>query len=140
MAEDQRGALEREKRIEGAIAAAEAKHEEAKRLLAEHEAKLAGAAAEVRAMLGGGPPRRRGARKAQIVAEAREAAKQEHQRAQRDIEQAVDAATKHLAETIANLAVELAGKAIRETIQPAKQQELVREALSKLSATVPSRN
>jgi F-type H+-transporting ATPase subunit b len=130
---------EREKRIEGAIAAAEAKHEEAKRLLAEHEAKLATAAGEVRALL---EEARRDAEatKAQIVAEAREAAKAEHQRAQRDIEVALDAATKYLAETSANLAVELAGKAIRETIQPAKAQELVREALAKLSATAPSRN
>jgi F-type H+-transporting ATPase subunit b len=131
--------LEREKRIEGAIADAQAKHEEAKRLVAEHEAKLAGAAAEVKAML---DEARRDAEatKAEIVAEARAAAKQEHERAKRDIEVALDGATKHLAETSANLAVELAGKAIRETIQPAKQQELVREALVKLAAAAPSKN
>jgi F-type H+-transporting ATPase subunit b len=131
--------LERERRIEGNIAAAEAKHEDAKRLLAEHEARLAGAAAEVKAML---DEARRDAEatKTEIVAEARAAAKQEHQRAQRDIEIALDSATKQLAETSANLAVELAGKAIRETIQPAKAQELVREALTKLSASEPSRN
>jgi F-type H+-transporting ATPase subunit b len=130
---------ERERRIEGAIADAQAKHEEAKRLLSAHEAKLASAAAEVKAML---DEARRDAEttKTQIVAEAREAAKAEHQRAQRDIELALDVATKHLAETSANLAVELAGKAIRETIQPAKQQELVREALVKLSTAAPSRN
>ncbi len=52
--------LEREKRIEDSLAAADAKHEEAKRLLAEHEARLAGAAGEVRALLGGSPPGRRG--------------------------------------------------------------------------------
>jgi F-type H+-transporting ATPase subunit b len=131
--------LERERRIEGAIADAAAKHEEAKRLLAEHEARLAGAAAEVRAMLDEAR-RDADATKAQIVAEAREAAKQEHQRAQRDIEVAVDAATKNLAELSANLAVDLAGKAIRETINPAKAQELVREALTGLSAAAPSRN
>jgi F-type H+-transporting ATPase subunit b len=131
--------LEREKRIEGAIADAQAKHEEAKRLLAEHEAKLAGAAAEVKAML---DEARRDAEatKSEIIAEARAAAKQEHDRAKRDIEVALDGATKHLAETSANLAVELAGKAIRETIQPAKQQELVREALVKLAAAAPSKN
>jgi F-type H+-transporting ATPase subunit b len=130
---------ERERRIEGAIADAQAKHEEAKRLLAEHEAKLASAAGEVRAML---EEARRDAdvTKAEIVAEAREAAKAEHVRAQRDIEVALDAATKNLAEMAANLAVELAGKAIRETINPAKSQELVREALAKLSAVAPSRN
>ena len=42
---------EREKRIEADIAGAAARHEEAKKLLAEHEAKLANTAAEVRAML-----------------------------------------------------------------------------------------
>ncbi|HMO84069.1 MAG TPA: hypothetical protein PKC18_04015 [Lacipirellulaceae bacterium] len=131
--------LEREKRIEGAIADAAAKHEEAKRLLAEHEAKLATAAGEVRALL---EEARRDAEatKAQIVTEARAAAKAEHARAQRDIEVALDAATRHLAEQSANLAVELAGKAIRESINPAKQQELVREALAKLSAAAPSKN
>jgi F-type H+-transporting ATPase subunit b len=130
---------EREKRIEGAIADAAAKHEEAKRLLAEHEARLAGAAAEVKAML---DEARRDAEatKAEIVAEARAAAKAEHDRSKRDIDVALDAATKHLAETSANLAVELAGKAIRETINPAKAQELVREALTRLSAAAPSRN
>jgi F-type H+-transporting ATPase subunit b len=130
---------EREKRIEGAIADAAAKHEEAKRLLAEHEAKLAGAAAEVKAML---DEARRDAEvtKAEIVAEARAAAKAEHDRAKRDIDVALDSATKHMAETSANLAIELAGKVIRETINPAKAQELVREALTKLSATTPSRN
>jgi F-type H+-transporting ATPase subunit b len=131
--------IEREKRIEGAIADAAAKHEEAKRLLAEHEAKLAGAAAEVKAML---DEARQDAEvtKAEIVAEARAAAKAEYDRSKRDIEVALDSATKHLAETSANLAVELAGKVIRETINPAKAQELVREALTKLSATAPSRN
>jgi F-type H+-transporting ATPase subunit b len=131
--------VEREKRIEGAIADAAAKHEQAKRLLAEHEAKLAGAAAEVKAML---DEARRDAEatKSQIVAEARDAAKAEHQRSQRDIEVALDSATKNLAETSANLAVELAGKVIRETMSPGKQQELVREAMAKLSTAAPSRN
>jgi F-type H+-transporting ATPase subunit b len=125
--------LEREKRIEGEIAAAEGKHEEAKRLLAQHEAKLASAAAEVRALL---EEARRDAEatKDDIVAEARAAAGLERDRAVRDIEVAADHAMKNLAETSANLAVELAGKVIRETINPAKQQELVRHALAKLNA------
>jgi F-type H+-transporting ATPase subunit b len=131
--------LEREKRIEGHIAEAAAKHEEAKRLLAEHEAKLASAAAEVRALL---EEARRDAEatKTEIVAEARTAAKQEHERAKRDIDQALNAAMKHLAESSADVAVQLAGKVIRESINPAKQQELVREALTKLAAATPSRN
>jgi F-type H+-transporting ATPase subunit b len=130
---------EREKRIEANIAAAEAKHEDAKRLLAEHEAKLASAASEVRALL---EEARRDAEvtREEIIAEARVAARAERDRAVRDIEIAEDHALKNLAETTANLAVELAGKAIRETINPSKAQELVRSALESLSATTPSKN
>jgi F-type H+-transporting ATPase subunit b len=126
--------LEREKRIEANIAAAEAKHEDAKRLLAEHEAKLASAAAEVKALL---DEARRDAEgtKAEIIAEAQKAAKAERDRAVRDIEIAADHALKNMAETSANLAVDLAGKVIRESINPAKQQELVRTALARLNAT-----
>ena len=126
--------LEREKRIEANIAAAEAKHEESKRLLAEHEAKLANAAAEVRAML---DEARRDAEgtKDEIVAEARAAAKAERDRAVREIELASDHALKNIAETSANLAIELAGKVIRESVNPAKQQELIRSALAKMNAS-----
>jgi F-type H+-transporting ATPase subunit b len=130
---------EREKRIEANIAAAEAKHEEAKRLLAEHEAKLASAAGEVRALL---EEARRDAEatREEIIAEARVAAKAERDRAVRDIEIAADHAMKNLAESSANLAVDLAGKVIRETINPSKAQELVRSALDNLSASTPSKN
>jgi F0F1-type ATP synthase membrane subunit b/b' len=48
---------------------------------------------------------------------------------------AANQALKNLAETSANLAVELAGKVIRESINPAKQQELVRHALERLNAS-----
>jgi F-type H+-transporting ATPase subunit b len=126
--------LEREKRIEANIAAAEAKHEQSKRLLAEHEAKLASAAAEVRALL---EEARRDAEstKDEIIAEARAGAKAERDRAVREIELASDHALKNIAETSANLAIELAGKVIRESVNPAKQQELVRSALAKLNAS-----
>lgn len=125
---------ERERMIADNIAAAEAKHEEAKRLLAQHEAKLASAAAEVRALM---EEARRDAEatREEIVQEARAAAQKERDRAVRDIEFAADHALKDLAETSANLAVELAGKVIRETINPAKQQELVRTALAKLNGS-----
>jgi F-type H+-transporting ATPase subunit b len=125
--------IEREKRIENDLASATAKHDEAKRLLAENEAKLAGAAAEVRAML---DEARRDAEavKDSIVADARKGADQERQRAVREIELAADSAMRGLAEKSAGLAAELAGKAIRETITPAKQAELVKAALASLGA------
>lgn len=130
---------EREKRIEGNIASAEAMNEEAKRLLAQYEAKLASAAAEVRAMLDEARKDAEGT-KEQIIAEARAGAQAERDRAIRDIEIASNHAIKDLAETSANLAVELAGKVIRESINPAKQQELVRAALAKLHASSASNN
>ncbi|TWU27352.1 F0F1 ATP synthase subunit B [Bythopirellula polymerisocia] len=131
--------VEREKRIEGNIAEAAVKHEQAKKLLLEHEAKLASAADEVRALL---EEARRDAEhtKNQIVAEAKQAADQERDRALRDVERATDAAKKTLAETSANLAVELAGQVVRVNISPEQQSQLVRDALGRLSSMSPSKN
>jgi F-type H+-transporting ATPase subunit b len=131
--------VEREKRIEDNIAEAEEKHEQAKQLLAQHEAKLAKAADEVRQLL---EEARRDAEntKAQIVAEAKQAADKERDRALRDVERATDIALKSLAESSANLAVNLAGKVVQQNITPEQQAQLVREALSTLSTASPSNN
>jgi F-type H+-transporting ATPase subunit b len=128
---------ERERKIADNIKAAEGKHEEAKRLLAEHEAKLAAAAGEVRALL---EEARRDAEhtKASIVADARKAAEDEKVRALRDIERAKDGAIHELAVASANTAVELAGKVIRDKLTPEQNNQLIREAMSKLGA--PSNN
>lgn len=131
--------VEREKRIEDNIAAAEGKHEEAKQLLAQHEAKLATAADEVRALL---EEARRDAEhtKSQIVAEAKKAADAERDRAVRDVERAADHAMKGLAETSANLAVDLAEKVVQQNMTADQQARLVSEALDKLGVTEPSKN
>src|SRR5690606_19634032 len=117
----------REKRVSDYLAAAEAKHEEAKGLLAAHEARLASAKDEVREML---EEARRDAEatKAQIVSEAESAAKAHRDRAVREIEQARDGAVRNLAETSANLAVDLAGKVVRQNLTGDQQAQLVREA------------
>lgn len=130
---------EREQNIAGHIAAAEDKHVEAEALLAQHEKKLAGAADEVRELL---EEARRDAEhtKGHIIAEARAAAQAEHERGMRDLKVATDTAMKHLAETSANLAVELAGKVVQEKITPQHQARVVREALSKLATSEPSAN
>lgn len=131
--------LERERRIEQNIADAAAKHEEAKRLLVEHEARLASAADEVRALL---EEARRDAEhtKGQILAEAKQAADAERDRSLRDVERAKDAALKTMAEASASLVVELAGKVVKQNITAEQQSQLVREALGKLSAVSPSKN
>ena len=130
---------EREQRIADNIAAAEAKHEDAKKLLAEHEARLASAADEVRELL---EEARRDAEhtKGQIIAEAKKAAAEESQRAIREVEQAKDTALHDLATTSANLAIDLAGKVVSEEISAGRQSEIVREALGTLAATTPSNN
>ncbi|MEE9602994.1 MAG: F0F1 ATP synthase subunit B [Thermoguttaceae bacterium] len=130
---------EREKRIEDNIAAAQGKHEEAKLLLAQHEAKLATAADDVRALL---EEARRDAEhtKAQILVEAKQAAEAERDRAVRDIKRAADNELKSWAETSADLAVDLASHVVRQDITAEQQAQLVRDALSKLAITEPSEN
>lgn len=129
----------REQTVLDHLAAAEAKHEEAKGLLAAHEARLATAKDEVREML---EEARRDAEatKTQIVSEADAAAKAHRDRAVREIEQARDGAVRHLAETSANLAVDLAGKVVQQNLSPDQQAELVREATTRLANSSPSTN
>jgi len=130
---------ERENRIASTIAEAEARLEDAKRVLAEHEAKLAATAGEVRAML---EEARRDAdhTKRQIEAEGHKAAKDELDRAVREIGRARDAAIQQLAISSANVAVDLARDVVREQISSDRQQQIVRDALSKLSTANPSTN
>lgn len=119
----------RENSIAGEIAAAGAKHEEAKRLLAAHELKLASAADQIRELL---EEARRDAEhtKQEIVAEAKSAANAERQRAVREVEIARDTALKQLAETSANMAVSLASSAVRQNLTAEQQSRIVRESLS----------
>jgi len=130
---------ERERKIADNIASAEALHADAKRLLAEHEAKLAAAAGEVRAML---EDARRDAdhTRRQIEADGHKAAKEELDRAVREIGRARDAAIQNLAVASANVAIDLARGVVREEISADRQKQIVREALSKLGAATPSTN
>lgn len=123
----------REQRVLDHLAAAEAKHEEAKGLLAAHEARLATAKDEVREML---EEARRDAEvtKSTIVAEADAAAKARQDRALRDIDLARDGAVRQLAETSANLAVDLAGKVVKQNLSADQQAALVREATTRLAS------
>lgn len=130
---------ERERGIAAHIAAAEAKHEQAKQLLVDYDKRLQEAAGEVRALL---EEARRDAdhTKTRIVAEARQAAEQERDRAIREIERAKDGAIQDLAVTSANSAIDLARKILREQITPVQHDQLVKDALGKLAAATPSKN
>lgn len=129
----------REQGIADDLAAAAAKHEEAKRVLTEHEARLAEASRQVRAML---EEARRDAEatKTQIVAEATAAAKAERERGVRDIAQARDAAVKLMAEQSASLALDLASRVVRQDITADRQNEIVREALGRFASGQTSNN
>jgi F-type H+-transporting ATPase subunit b len=126
--------LERERLIENNIAEAAAKHDEAKQLLVQYEAKLASAANEVRGLL---EEARRDAEhtKSEILADAKKAADAERDRALRDVERAAEAAMKNIGETIANQAVDLASKVVSRNLTPEQHSQLVRDALSTLAAS-----
>jgi F-type H+-transporting ATPase subunit b len=132
---------ERERKIAGTIDAANAKLEEAKRILAEHEAKLAATAGEVREML---DEARRDAEvtKKRIEEEGRKAASDEVARGRVEIKRAKDEALQELAVTSAKLAIELGERVVRDQLQisPEHQARIVRDALDKLAAAAPSRN
>src|SRR6478672_9932852 len=124
---------ERERKIAATIADANAKLEDAKKLYAEHEAKLMAAAGEVRA--------RRDAEvtKKGVEAEGQKVAKEELDRALREIHRARDAAVQDLAVSSANVAIDLAQKIIREKLTPETNNQIVRDAIAKL-APQPSNN
>jgi F-type H+-transporting ATPase subunit b len=129
----------RERHIAENIAAAQRAQDDAKKMLADYERKLAGAADEVRAML---EEARRDAEgtKQQIVAEAKSAAHAEHERAMREIRTATDAAVEELSQRSADLAVALAGKIVSSKLTGEERSRLVQESLSKFVASAPSRN
>lgn len=134
------GGLEkREHHIAEQIAAAERANVEAKEMLAEYERKLNSAQDEVRAIL---EEARRDAQHTQqeMIAEAKTAATAEMDRAKREVETAKDQALRELAQTSANLAVELAGKIIRTRLDQHQHAELVNEALSRFPDRSPSSN
>jgi F-type H+-transporting ATPase subunit b len=130
---------ERERKITDNIAAAEARLEEAKRVLAQHEAKLAAAAGEVRALLEEAHRDADHTRRS-IEEKGRQAAKEELDRAIREINRARDGAIEELAGASANVAIDLASKVIRGKLTPDEQSKIVKDALGKLSAATPSKN
>jgi F-type H+-transporting ATPase subunit b len=124
---------ERERKITDNIAASEARLVDAQRVLAEHEAKLAATAGEVRELL---DEARRDAdhTRKKIEAAGHQAAQDELARALREIERAKDGAIQELAVASANVAVDLAGKLIRTQITAEQNNELIHDAMTKLAA------
>jgi F-type H+-transporting ATPase subunit b len=132
------GLDKREQGIADTIAATKAANEEAKSMLASYERRLAEAADEVRGML---EEARRDAEatKTAIVAEARKAADDEQARAKREIGLATDDALSKIAERAGELAVDVAGKFLRQKLSADDQQQMIRDSVAAIRST-PSVN
>ena len=78
--------------------------------------------------------------KNRIVAEARQAADQQRDRAVREIDAAKGAAMQDLAVTSANLAIDLARQVVRQELSAETQNKLVRDAMGRMAAVKPSEN
>lgn len=133
------GLDKREQGIEHQIAETKKANLEAKQMLATYERRLAEASEEVRSML---EEARRDAdsTKQTIVAEARKAAEEEQARARHEIGLARDEALASIAEKAGDLAVEVAGKFLREKIGKEDHSRLVRDSVASLGTHRPSVN
>jgi len=127
------GLDKREQGIADTIAATQAANEDAKRMLASYERRLAEATDEVRGMLDEAR-RDADATRQTIVAEARKAAEEEHARARHEIGLAKDDALAQIADRAGDLAVEVAGKFLREKLGHDDQARLVRDSLASINA------
>lgn len=132
------GLDKRERGIAETIAATRAANEEAKSMLASYERRLAEATDEVRGML---EEARRDAEatKQTIVAEARKAADDEQARAKREIGLATDDALSKIAERAGELAVDVAGKFLRQKLSADDQRQLISESVASIRSN-PSVN
>ena len=132
------GLDKREQGIADTIAATQAANEDAKRMLASYERRLAEATDEVRGMLEEARRDADATRQA-IVAEARKAADDEKARARHEIGLAKDEALSQIADKAGDLAVEVAGKFLREKMGRDDQARLVRDSVASIG-TKPSVN
>lgn len=125
----------RERSVQDNIDAAKAQNEKAAALLADHEAKLAGTAEEVRKIL---EDARRDAdsQKQSIIAEAEAAAESQKTRALQEIDAAKNGALQELAEKSVDTAVGLAGKIVQRQLSSDDHASLISEAIK----AFPSKN
>lgn len=132
------GLEKREQGIADLIAATRAANDEAKSMLASYERRLAEASDEVRAMLEEARRDSEATRLA-IVAEARKAADDEQVRAKREIGLARDEALSQIAERAGQLAVDVAGKFLRDKLSTDDHARLVRDSVASVRSA-PSIN
>jgi len=122
----------REKQVADNIAGAERANTEAKELLKQYQHKLAEAEGEVKAIVEAG--KQEAVRASEVIlAKAHEASAAERVRATKEIEAATDGALQELATKSADLAVSLAGKILKEKLDPNAHAGLIQTAVSDFS-------
>ncbi|MBX6312171.1 MAG: F0F1 ATP synthase subunit B [Isosphaeraceae bacterium] len=124
---------ERERNLERTLEETERNRAESERLLAEHNARLAQATEEVRALIE--RARRDAEATAQgIIQKAQEEAESARQRAERDINSAKDQALMEIWSKTADLAISVAGKVLERQLSADDHRRLVEVALNELPA------
>lgn len=133
------GLEKREQAIADNIATAENAAEEARKLTAHYEEKLAGAADEVRTII---DEARQNAERTgqQIIEKAQAKASEEGERLIQEVERAKRAALREISDRGADLAISLAGKIVAKELRPEDHATLIRNDLAKFSETTPSDN
>lgn len=126
------GLDKREAHIAGMIDQARLAQEQAEAQLRSYEAKLAAAAEEARQIVGQARTDAEAA-KERIMAEAKDAATKERDRAVEDITNAKNAALQQIAEKSVNTAISLASSIVRRELKPEDHDQLVTDALGKFS-------
>lgn len=127
------GLKAREDKIRNDINEAEAARVKAEATLKEYSAKLAAAEDRIREMLGNATVE--GEKLATSIRMKGQAEAEEiKERANKDIEAARDAALREIYERTADLATSVAERIIRRNLNPADQQDLVRQSLEQLKA------
>lgn len=122
----------REKSMADKVAAADKANADARDLLETYRQKLADSQLEVKQMLDAAQAAAEKTGQS-IIDTARIKAAEEHQKAIREIESASDAALSQLAAKSAELATNLAGKILKEKINPADHARLIEGAISDFS-------
>lgn len=129
------GLDQREQSIATMIDEAKQGQEKAAEQLKQYEARLAVAGEEARELVAQARKDAEAA-KDRILAEAQEAADRQRQRAVEDIQVAKNIALQEITETSVDLAVNLAGRIVRQQLRAEDHSQLIREAMDQL----PSRN
>lgn len=123
---------QREETIARQIEEARLASEKAARQLQEYEARLAAATEEARQIVGQSRKDAEAA-KDKIMAEARELAQKERERAVADITTAKNQALSEIAQKSVSTAVSLAGNIIRREVKPQDHEALIKDALGQFS-------